>query len=78
LPGYIAEVRLASTALYTAPFTPPSVPLSAGAGIAGLWHMDEGSGQFALDSSGNLRHGILGSTPAAEANDPLWSSLHPY
>jgi hypothetical protein len=40
--------------------------------------MDEGSGQFALDSSGNLRHGILGSTPAAEANDPLWSSLHPY
>jgi hypothetical protein len=77
-PGYIAEVRLASTALYTAAFTPPSAPLSAGAGIAGLWHMDEGSGQFALDSSGNLRHGILGSTPAAEANDPLWSSLHPY
>jgi hypothetical protein len=77
-PGYIAEVRLASTALYTAPFTPPSAPLSAGAGIAGLWHMDEGSGQTAIDDSGNLRNGILGSTPAAEANDPLWSSLHPY
>jgi parallel beta-helix repeat protein len=77
-PGYIAEVRLASIALYTAPFTPPSAPLSAGAGIGGLWHMDEGSGQFALDSSGNLRHGILGSTPAAEANDPVWSSEHPY
>jgi hypothetical protein len=40
--------------------------------------MDEGSGQFAIDDSGNLRNGILGSTPAAEANDPLWSSLHPY
>jgi hypothetical protein len=77
-PGYIAEVRLGSTALYTAAFTPPTAPLSAGAGVAGLWHMDEGSGQFALDSSGTLRHGTLGSTSAAETNDPLWSSEHPY
>jgi parallel beta-helix repeat protein len=77
-PGSIAEVRLANTALYTIPFTPPTAPLPAGAGIVGLWHMDEGSGQNVLDNSGSLRHGTLGSTTAAESNDPIWSSGHPY
>jgi hypothetical protein len=40
--------------------------------------MDDGSGQDVLDTSGALRHGVLGSTPAVEANDPAWSSEHPY
>jgi len=77
-PGYIAEARLASIALYTANFVPPLVPLPAGGGIVGLWHMDEGSGQNALDTSGALRHGVLGGSPAAEGSDPVWSSQHPY
>jgi hypothetical protein len=77
-PGYIAEVRVANSALYTADFTEPSGPLSPGPNIIGLWYLDEGSGQSALDSSGYLRHGVLGSTPAAEGNDPVWSSDHPY
>jgi hypothetical protein len=76
--GYLAEVRLASVALYTANFTPPTAPLSAGAGVIGLWHIDEGSGQNVLDSSGALRHGVLGGTPAVESSDPVWSSEHPY
>jgi hypothetical protein len=34
--------------------------------------MNEGSGQTVRDWSGRGNHGYLGSTPAADANDPAW------
>ena len=34
--------------------------------------MNEGKGQSVRDWSGNGNHGFLGSTPAADANDPAW------
>jgi len=76
--GLIAEVRISNIALYTADFTPPSGPMSAGANTVGLWLMDEGSGQTVADASGNGRNGVLGTSSGAESSDPLWSIDHPY
>jgi hypothetical protein len=51
----------------------------AGASAAGLdfglkawWPVIEGGGQKVYDLSGNGNHGTLGSTPAADDNDPSW------
>ena len=40
--------------------------------VRGWWPMNEGRGQTIYDWSGNGNHGTLGSTPAADANDPAW------
>lgn len=40
--------------------------------LAGWWPMNEGSGQTVRDWSGRGNTGFLGSTPAADANDPTW------
>jgi len=76
--GLIAEVKISDIALYSADFTPPSGPMSAGANTVGLWLMDEGSGQTVADTSGNGRNGVLGTSSGAESSDPLWSTDHPY
>lgn len=50
----------------------------AGAGtsdLAGLWFLDEGSGQVARDLSLSGNPGQLGSTPYADPSDPTWVSL---
>ena len=36
------------------------------------WHFDEGSGQYASDSSGNGNTGTLGSGTGVDGNDPTW------
>lgn len=43
--------------------------------IAGLWPLNEGSGQVAHDWSFSGNRGQLGSTPEADAQDPAWVSL---
>ena len=43
--------------------------------LAGLWLFNEGSGQTAYDLSFSGNPGQLGSTPAADANDPSWVQL---
>jgi hypothetical protein len=50
----------------------------AGAGtddLAGLWLLNEGSGQVATDLSFSGNRGQLGSSPAADPQDPEWVSL---
>ena len=42
---------------------------------AGLWLLDEGSGQVANDLSFNGNRGMLGTTSGVDANDPTWVSL---
>lgn len=41
--GVIDEVRLSSSARYTANFTPAATPFNTDASTAGLWHLDEGA-----------------------------------
>jgi hypothetical protein len=40
--------------------------------LVGWWPMNEGSGQVVHDWSGHGNNGQLGSTPAADENDPSW------
>jgi len=51
-----------------------SVGANPGPGIVGLWHLDDGAGQVASDSSGNGNDGQLGSTAVIDTNDPAWVS----
>jgi hypothetical protein len=48
---------------------------AGGYDLAGLWPLNEGSGQVARDWSFSGNPGRLGSTPTADANDPAWVSL---
>jgi hypothetical protein len=67
-------VAVASTAVLGLTLAAP--PASARSGsLAGLWLLDEGSGQVAYDYSfsGNRAH--LGASPGADAADPTWVSL---
>jgi len=60
--GFIAEVRLSSTNRYTADFT-PEPRLSVDEWTLGLWHLNEGDGSVAADSSPNKLDGaITGAT----------------
>ena len=45
---------------------------SAASPLKGWWPMNERSGQTVRDWSGNGNHGMLGSTPVADDNDPTW------
>lgn len=50
-------------------------PASATSDLAGLWLLNEGSGQVAHDLSSSGNRGHLGSSPLADAQDPSWISL---
>lgn len=54
-----------------------AAPASAARGdeLAGLWLLNEGSGQVVRDISFNGNRGQLGSTPVVDAADPAWVSL---
>jgi hypothetical protein len=41
-------------------------------GLVGYWHLDEGSGQVAFDSTNNHQDGRLGSSLASDSKDPVW------
>ncbi len=56
--GIIDEVRLSSTARYSATFVPARFPASDPSTLA-LYHFDEGSGTAVADSSGNGRHATM-------------------
>ncbi len=77
--GWLDEVRLSTNLRYNANFTPPSSPFTPDAQTAALYHLDEGSGDDVLDSSGasgGPSHGVrrFGGNPAG----PLWSVQSPF
>ncbi|MCC6237807.1 MAG: Ig-like domain-containing protein [Dehalococcoidia bacterium] len=57
--GRIDEVRISSTARYSSSFTPPTVAFTSDASTRGLWHLNEGTGTAAADSSPNANTGSL-------------------
>lgn len=56
--GYLAEVRISSTAKYTSAFTPPP-RLTVETDTVALWHLDEGTGTTINDSGPNHLTGAL-------------------
>ena len=44
------------------------------AGLIAEWRFDNGAGQVLTDYSGNGRHGTLGATSGAAADDPTWTA----
>ena len=71
--GLIDEVRISNAAIYTSAFSPPTVPLISTMRTVALWHLDEGAGQIASDSSGNGRHGTLDFASGLDTAGPDWS-----
>ena len=49
-------------------------PAFAASNAVGIWHLDEGSGQVAHDTSGYGNNGQLGSATVADLNDPTWTA----
>lgn len=43
-------------------------------GLVASWRLDEGSGQFAADETGNGHEMQLGDSPEVDAADPAWTS----
>ena len=65
---------LATTSVLAVALTAP--PAGAGTDdLAGLWLLNEGSGQVANDLSFSGNRGQLGSSPVADPRDPEWVSL---
>src|SRR3954452_9437734 len=66
--GHLAAATVAAILALALPATASadSFPL------VGWWPLNEGSGQTVRDWSGRGNNGYLGSTPAADANDPSW------
>ncbi len=46
----------------------------SGPGPVAHWKMDENTGQYAYDTSGNANNGTLGSSATADAADPTWTN----
>jgi hypothetical protein len=72
--GFIAEVRLSSINRYTTDFT-PEPRLHVDESTLGLWHLDEGDGSVAADSSPSQLDGtLIGATwTLAPARNPASS-----
>ncbi|MDD3007061.1 MAG: LamG domain-containing protein [Candidatus Pacebacteria bacterium] len=45
-------------------------------GLVGYWDMEEGSGQFVYDKSGNGNDGVFGASSSVDSADPIFSSGH--
>jgi hypothetical protein len=61
----------AAAALFIA-LAAPAAANAASFPLVGWWPMNEGSGQVVHDWSFHGNNGYLGSTPAADAQDPTW------
>jgi len=68
--GKIDDVRVWSRALSSTEVN----NLYRMTGVVAHWSLDEGSGQYANDTSGYNNNGILGSTPGGDPNDPAWTT----
>lgn len=77
--GKAAEARFWSTARSAAAIASDySRRLAvAGDGMLGYWRLDEGAGQVLTNRAGLTVPGMLGSSAAAEAADPAWSTDGP-
>lgn len=75
--GWVDEIRISTVLRYLSPFTPPSQAFVADNDTAGLYHFDEGAGNFIGDSAFNsLSPGVrsFGGNPAG----PEWSAETPF
>ena len=66
LAGKMRQIAYHKTARYTAPFSPPTMPIND-ANTVGLWKCSEGSGLVARDATGNGNDATLTGTPT-----PTW------
>jgi len=64
--------RAIAATVFAAALLAPNTAAAAGSPLAGWWPMNERSGQTVRDWSGNRNHGMLGSTPGVDDNDPTW------
>lgn len=77
--GILDEVRISDVLRYTVPFTVPDAPLSPDPNTVGLFHLDSGEGNTALDSASvadGPNHGeiVLGGDPQG----PEWVTETPF
>ena len=70
--GKIDEVRLSNSVRYASNFTPSTTPFVADANTKALYHLDQGSGQYITDLSGNGYNATLGADYNAASDDPAW------
>jgi hypothetical protein len=68
--GLIDEVRVSSTARYTASFVPPVVPFTTDLNTVALWHFDETQGDIAIDATGS-HPGHLGGSQGFGGSAPV-------
>jgi len=76
-PGLLDEIRISNVARYTTTFTPRVTAFATDPNTVALYHLDGGTGQTLVDSSGNARNGVLGTSSTTEAADPVWSTDTP-
>lgn len=65
------EVRLSSSARYSATFTPSTSPFTPDATTAALYHLDERTGQSIYDHSTSSTTATLGANSSVASDDPL-------
>lgn len=70
----VSGVALALASTATALLT-PAADAAPPRDLAGLWRLNEGSGQVAGDSSRSGNPGTLGSTTGVDGEDPTWLPL---
>lgn len=71
--GFIDEIRISNTPLYTSNFTVPIPPLVPNGNTLALYHFDREAGsQTAIDDSFNGYNGRLGATSGIDLTDPTW------
>jgi hypothetical protein len=62
----------AALAAFTIALALPAAARADSFPLVGWWPLNEGAGQTVRDWSGHGNNGYLGTTPAADANDPSW------
>ena len=72
-----AHLRVAAILLCLTGVATTAPAQSATYDLAGLWLLNESSGQVARDLSGSVNPGMLGSTAGVDANDPSRLALGP-